>query len=199
MRELFQSIPSSVYVLMSDERKEDLLRKYDAEREGREYTSPFAQHPIYSNEAAIMEVTDDYLLLRLDESSSMQLKVLPKGWWGYIVSVVLTSEIEPRQSVILFYDRNWQRLSVEQYFTPPSLSAFFADPKLMTLNEVKQVFCEVATLAYSYQWDANEPQLTVRITTFDTPLYQKLYPEAMSWLTPDGVSYQWRRGKLRKR
>lgn len=50
MRRLFRSIPSSVYVLMSDERKEDLLRKYDAEREGREYTSPFAQHPIYSNE-----------------------------------------------------------------------------------------------------------------------------------------------------
>lgn len=199
MRELFLSIPTSVSPLMTEERKIDLLDRYDTEKAGKSYTSPLTRQLFYDAEGMILNITEDYLHLRLDGDSSMQLKVLPKGWRGYVVSVVLTSEVVPKQSVLLFYDQKWQPLNTEDYFRVPSLEAFLTDAKLLTLNEVKHLFGEVGALTYSYNWSESDRVMTARLTTFDGPLYKRLYPKAIQWLRPEGVTYQWKRGQLRNR
>ena len=197
IRQLFLSMPSSVMPSLSKEWKEELLNKYDAQKEGRTYTLKEIPYSPTSPSADIRMITKDYLELKLDESTSFQLKVLPKGWWGYRISIVLTSEIVPWQSVLLFYDKQWQRLDTSHYFTLPTLTQFFTDPELLTHNEAKRVLSEIGTLAYSYQWSPTELLLTTKITTFDLPLYQKEYPESKQWLKADGVTYRWRRGQLR--
>lgn len=78
----------------------------------------------------------------------MQLSVLPKG---YIVSVVLTSEIDTNGIPL---HRNWQRSAWSNNIR--RLSAFLPT-KLMTPNGEADLLRRVIAFAYSYQWSANEP------------------------------------------
>lgn len=197
IRQLFLSMPSSVLPSLNEERKEELLAQYDAHKEGRAYTLKEIPYSLTSTAATIHTITADYLELKLDEESSLQLKVLPKGWRGYVVSMVLTSEVVPRQSVLLFYDQQWRRLETDKYYTFPALAQFFTNPELLNHNDPKRVLSEVGALAYSYQWSPTELLLTTKITSFDLPLYQKQYPQAGQWLRAEGVTYQWKRGQLR--
>ena len=114
-----------------------------------------------------------------------------------MISIVLTSEVVPWQSVLIFYDKQWRRLDTSSYFRFPPLTQLVTDPELLNRNDTKRVLSEVGTLAYSYQWSPTELLLSTKGTTFDLPLYQKLYPEAGQWIKPDGVTYQWKRGQLR--
>lgn len=197
IRQLFLSMPSSVLPSLNEERKEELLAQYDAHKEGRAYTLKEIPYSLTSTAATIHTITADYLELKLDEESSLQLKVLPKGWRGYVVSMVLTSEVVPRQSVLLFYDQQWRRLETDKYYTFPALAQFFTNPELLNHNDPKRVLSEVGALAYSYQWSPTELLLTTKITSFDLPLYQKQYPQAGQWLKAEGVTHQWKRGQLR--
>lgn len=197
IRQLFLSMPSSVLPSLNEERKEELLAQYDAHKEGRAYTLKEIPYSLTSTAATIHTITPDYLELKLDEVSSLQLKVLPKGWRGYMVSMVLTSEVVPRQSILLFYDQQWRRLPTDKYYTFPALAQFFTNPELLNHNDPKRVLSEVGALAYSYQWSPTEPLLTTKITSFDLPLYQKQYPQAGQWLRAEGVTHQWKRGQLR--
>ena len=197
IRQLFLSMPSSVLPSLNEERKEELLAQYDAHKEGRAYTLKEIPYSLTSTAATIRTITADYLELKLDEESSLQLKVLPKGWRGYMVSMVLTSEVVPRQSVLLFYDQQWRRQETDKYYTFPALAQFFTNPELLNHNDPKRVLSEVGALAYSYQWSPTDPLLTTKITSFDLPLYQKQYPQAGQWLRAEGVTYQWKRGQLR--
>lgn len=197
IRQLFLSMPSSVLPSLNEERKEELLAQYDAHKEGRAYTLKEIPYSLTSTAATIRTITADYLELKLDEESSLQLKVLPKGWRGYVVSMVLTSEVVPRQSVLLFYDQQWRRLETDKYYTFPALAQFFTNPELLNHNDPKRVLSEVGALAYSYQWSPTELLLTTKITSFDLPLYQKQYPQAGQWLRAEGVTHQWKRGQLR--
>lgn len=197
IRQLFLSMPSSVLPSLNEERKEELLAQYDAHKEGRAYTLKEIPYSLTSTAATIRTITADYLELKLDEESSLQLKVLPKGWRGIMVSMVLTSEVVPRQSVLLFYDQQWRRLETDKYYTFPALAQFFTNPELLNHNDPKRVLSEVGALAYSYQWSPTELLLTTKITSFDLPLYQKQYPQAGQWLRAEGVTYQWKRGQLR--
>ena len=197
IRQLFLTMPSSVLPSLNEERKEELLAQYDAHKEGRAYTLKEIPYSLTSTAATIHTITADYLELKLDEESSLQLKVLPKGWRGYVVSMVLTSEVVPRQSVLLFYDQQWRRLETDKYYTFPALAQFFTNPELLNHNDPKRVLSEVGALAYSYQWSPTELLLTTKITSFDLPLYQKQYPQAGQWLRAEGVTHQWKRGQLR--
>ena len=197
IRQLFLTMPSSVLPSLNEERKEELLAQYDAHKEGRAYTLKEIPYSLTSTAATIRTITADYLELKLDEESSLQLKVLPKGWRGYVVSMVLTSEVVPRQSVLLFYDQQWRRLETDKYYTFPALAQFFTNPELLNHNDPKRVLSEVGALAYSYQWSPTELLLTTKITSFDLPLYQKQYPQAGQWLRAEGVTHQWKRGQLR--
>lgn len=197
IRQLFLSMPSSVLPSLNEERKEELLAQYDAHKEGRAYTLKEIPYSLTSTAATIRTITADYLELKLDEESSLQLKVLPKGWRGYVVSMVLTSEVVPQQSVLLFYDQQWRRLETDKYYTFPALAQFFTNPELLNHNDPKRVLSEVGALAYSYQWSPTELLLTTKITSFDLPLYQKQYPQAGQWLRAEGVTHQWKRGQLR--
>lgn len=197
IRQLFLSMPSSVLPSLNEERKEELLAQYDAHKEGRAYTLKEIPYSLTSTAATIRTITADYLELKLDEESSLQLKVLPKGWRGIMVSMVLTSEVVPRQSVLLFYDQQWRRLETDKYYTFPALAQFFTNPELLNHNDPKRVLSEVGALAYSYQWSPTELLLTTKITSFDLPLYQKQYPQAGQWLRAEGVTHQWKRGQLR--
>ena len=197
IRQLFLSMPQTVMPTLSEERKKDLLAQYDAHKKGRIYTLKEIPNSLTSTASNIRTLTQDYLDLQLDEISSMQLKVLPKGWRGYMISIVLTSEVVPWQSVLIFYDKQWRRLDTSSYFRFPPLAQLVTDPELLNRNDTKRVLSEVGTLAYSYQWSPTELLLSTKVTTFDLPLYQKLYPEAGQWIKPDGVTYQWKRGQLR--
>ena len=84
-------MPSSVLPSLNEERKEELLAQYDAHKEGRAYTLKEIPYSLTSTAATIHTITPDYLELKLDEESSLQLKVLPKGWRGYMVSMVPVS------------------------------------------------------------------------------------------------------------
>ena len=91
IRQLFLSMPQTVMPTLSEERGEELLAQYDAHKEGRIYTLKEIPNSLTSKASNIRTLTQDYLDLQLDEMSSMQLKVLPKGWRGYMISIVLTS------------------------------------------------------------------------------------------------------------
>lgn len=127
IRQLFLSMPQSVMPTLSEERKIDLLAQYDAHKEGRIYTLKEIPNSLTSTASNIRTLTQDYLDLQLDEMSSMQLKVLPKGWRGYMISIVLTSEVVPWQSVLIFYDKQWRRLDISSYFRFPPLAQLVTD------------------------------------------------------------------------
>ncbi|MDO5016779.1 MAG: DUF3256 family protein [Porphyromonas sp.] len=195
MRDLFVSMPREVMPSLTEETKQQLVDNYDALQKGE---IPVRNaRSLFFAPAKVTRLTDTYIEVTLDTASTLQLKRVPARRGGYLISMVLTSEEAPKQSVILFYDKKWNKRPTPDAIERLSVSDFLMDKKALSHNEVKQMFGALGTLAYLYHWSPDRDELQVRLTSFDTDINKGLFPQAKKWLKPEGVTLMWHRGKLK--
>lgn len=116
IRTLFVEAPDSVLPLLSRNARADCLDFADA---GMDY--PVTN--MLNGKSVIKELADDYLLLQSSGSSTIEIRLLPCNG-EFVICVVNTVFAEVADSRIAFFDNRWNRLPVDVFFTPPSISDF---------------------------------------------------------------------------
>lgn len=195
MRDIFRAMPLEALPVLSTEVKSTLLEGYDKKQKGE--VVPEVRN-MYNGTSEILQLTEDFIQVRLDSAVTMELQKLPLRGKKYQLGMILTSNTAPAQSVLVFYDEMWTRLEGEAYNTTPELADFFTDPSRLETNETKQVLGQIGAVSYRYSWVVGANKLRVVVTTFEEKTNKSLFPQATQWLKGEGVYYTWKRGELRK-
>lgn len=73
----------------------------------------------------LKKLTDDFLSVNMSKSSVMQIKLLPYADRDTVICVVNTVCAEACNSVISFYNKNWEKMDEIILFEKPKISDFF--------------------------------------------------------------------------
>lgn len=195
IRQIFLEMPMEVLPTLTSEMKEQLIHNFDQKQKG-EVVSEVRNH--FYGYSSITKLTEDFVEVKLDTQTTLQMLKLSNGRKKYFVGVIFTSNVTPEQSILVLYDREWRRVKESRYFQHPELADFFVNPSILQLNSTKQVLGAIGALCYRYSWIEEQGALRVEITNFEESTTQSLYPDAAKWLKPGGMLYKWHRGQLRK-
>ena len=117
LRELFVAMPEKLLPLLKENDRLDLIDLYEAKMD-IQVTNRL------DGKSTLKALTNDYLLLSLSASSSMQIKMLPSHNGDTLLCVVNTVIAEAADSRIRLYTKEWQPVD-EEFFTAPATSDFF--------------------------------------------------------------------------
>ena len=152
MRALFLDAPDAVLPMLPRNVRVDCVDFVEA---GMSY--PVSN--VFDGKSVLKTLTDDYLLLQTTGISTVEMKILPFGE-SFIVCVVNSVSAEATDSRIAFYDRNWEKIDTELYFTAPSINNFLsgADEKIIDMCDIYLV---------SLKLDADDTSLVAEYTMPD--------------------------------
>ena len=117
LRELFVKMPVELLPLLKENDRLDLIDLYDAKM-----STPVTNR--LDGKSRMRTLTDDYLLLTLSASSSMQIKMLPATNGDTLLCVVNTVNAEAADSRINLYKKDWT-LVASDFFEFPAIAGFF--------------------------------------------------------------------------
>ncbi len=117
LRELFVKMPVELLPLLKENDRLDLIDLYDAKM-----STPVTNR--LDGKSRMRTLTDDYLLLTLSASSSMQIKMLPATNGDTLLCVVNTVNAESADSRINLYKKDWT-LVASDFFEFPAIAGFF--------------------------------------------------------------------------
>lgn len=121
MKSLFVALPDSLSPLLTKVNRADfgdfLASNMKAEVKNR-----------LGNTSEMLKLTDDYLVLRLSEVSTVEMKLLPLNDSVKVICVVHTFKGPASDSRISFYDTSWKQLSADKFLTLPVENAFYKTP-----------------------------------------------------------------------
>ncbi|MDN4753452.1 DUF3256 family protein [Porphyromonadaceae bacterium W3.11] len=190
IRQVFEDAPSEVIPALGDLERSQVFAVYEAKLKGEADIE--TSKNMLGAEVTLLRLTDDYLQMTLDPSTELQMKLLPyKGSKGYLISMVATSLLEPKQSVIVFYDKDWNRLETSDFIQSPDPADYFISPDDSNRREIKDALVERGRWSYQIVLDADGVGLSFRMTTFDEALARELHPDVMPLLKKEGVRYEW--------
>lgn len=194
MQNLFLEMPQEVVPTLGDVERSKIIEAF---KKGSEYNPEV--HPINNmlgGKVVLHQLTEDYIKLELDSLTEMQMKVLPfKGRNNYVIAFVATSKVKPAQSVIVFFDKQWEKIDAPQLIGPFSSKDFFANPSDYENREVKDALVEIGRLSYTIELNAMNSSLTIRSTIDELDLN----PTPQKTLTPlfkkSGIVMEWNKKK----
>lgn len=190
IRQVFEEAPSEVLPALGDVERSQLFAVYEANLKGGEFVPPSKN--MLGAETSLLKWTDDYLQISLDPSTELQMKLLPyKGSKDYLIGMVVTSLLEPKQSVIVFYDKEWNRLETNEFIQLPAPEDYFISPDNAQGRAVKEALVERGRWSYQINLEPESLGLSFRMTTFDEKLARELHPEVVPLLKEEGVRYEW--------
>lgn len=186
MRSVFLESPDYVIPALGQTQKQELVRAFD---EHKAATTSIKN--VYGGECRVLDMTKSYIHIVLDQSTDLQIKLLPLVNNTSVICMVATSTIVPQQSVVLFYDTNWLQISSEDLLQYPELDYFLINRSGATNAQMKSALSERGSLNYLVKCNPNQPNITIKMTTFDVDYVQKVHPGVKELLRPEGVSMEW--------
>lgn len=126
---------------------------------------------------------EDYLLMQMTKSSTMQMKLLPCNNGDTITCVVKSVCVEACDSRISFYDKNWNELEREKYYSKPAIRDFFHPSdsldRILKLSDI-----------YLVKISLQELSDTLR-AEYTLPAYMERADSAVVAPTLHPISYRW--------
>lgn len=190
-RSVFLESPDYVIPALGGGQKQDLISHYDADP-----SSPSSVQNVYGAQSSLLRLTADYLHIRLDEYTDLQIKLLPLVNNTPLICMVVTSTITPAQSVISFYDLRWLPIPSDDLLQIPGIDSFLIDPRDEALSILRSALVERGSLRYRIHCDADAPRLRLTLTTFEEEMARQLHPDVQRMLKPDGVVMKWDRSRF---
>ena len=120
MRTLFLNAPDGIFPLLSSNDRADMVDFIEA-RMTAKVTNRL------DGVSVLRELTADYMSLATTASSTMDIKLLPVQG-DTVICVVKTVKAEAADSRVCFYDKQWNLLDVDTFFSLPAISEFFVSP-----------------------------------------------------------------------
>lgn len=142
MRSIFLNAPDAVFPLLTKNLRADMVDYVEAGMEAK-ITNRL------DGVSVLKELADDYLLLAMTASSTMQLKLLPIVD-DTIICMVKSVKAEAADSRVYFYDKEWNLLDGCAMFTYPSISDFFTSATAECMD-----ICDIYLVALSLSADDN--------------------------------------------
>lgn len=177
IRTLFIEMPDSIQPLLTATNRADCVDFLDAGMKAR-ITNRL------DGEAELLQLTEDYLRIKISKYSEMQMKLLPCTSGDTILGVINTVCAEVCDSRMHFYTKNWEEIKpLKSFFKRPILKEFFIDDdslsKRMSISDMYVVELTFSPTDYN---------LSARYTI---PSY--LSPEDSIFLTKGmhNIEYRW--------
>jgi len=156
----FISIPDSMLPHLEKEWRQDLTELYTAGKEAR------LQNMI-GGVSVLEKLTDDYLLLRTTERSTMEMKRLPLVNNTHVICLIRTMEGPVEDSQVLFYTTDWEPLEAMDLFTPVTKEWFFKED--LQIDQPTQFLLNMLDMdLIHYTLSPDDLTLTA---TYKTPFY----------------------------
>lgn len=126
MKDLFANMPDSMIPYLTRNNRLDCIdfkmNKMDAVVKNS-----------FDENSTLLELTDNYLLMNLNDNTQMELKLLLTGGGkDTVVCKIITYKAPEAESDIEFYSCNWVRLNTNDYLSMPSSDVFWCKPDTMT-------------------------------------------------------------------
>ena len=119
MKSVFIAMPDSVTPLLSKINREDCVDFLDSNMKARVKNR-------FDGDAELQTLTEDYLMMRVSEVSTLEMKLLPVNDSTKVICLVRTVCTSACDSDIKFYTADWSKeLSAGDFVQKPSAAAFF--------------------------------------------------------------------------
>ncbi len=139
-RDVFKQMPDSLLPYLTQNNKLDMIDYLDSHMKAGVKNR-------FDGDTEMTAMTDDFMSIQLNESSRIELLLLPVSEpvdsASQIICLIRTlgTQFGIRESELAFYSVNWKPLLTENYYTAPSG-------------------------VYSAEWDSNQKELTLSSNTF---------------------------------
>lgn len=179
----FTTAPADVFPLLDTNTRLDMVDYYNSGLKT-------ASNNRMDGQSVITELTPASLTVKISDSSSAQVAVLPAGN-DTVIAVVSTVATPGLDSTLKFYDGQWSQLPAEKYFTAPTWSDWMTPG-----HDSSEVTAYTPFMLASYYINPAEGTLTVsnNLPTFiDSDIYADIADAVYPTLT-----YRWNGKKFVK-
>ncbi|MDO5035407.1 MAG: DUF3256 family protein [Porphyromonas sp.] len=189
VRKAFLEAPEYVFPLLNSNTKQSMVSNYEGTRGEGEVGKPTMN--LLGGQCEIEVMSHSYLRFKLDADTNVELKLLKRSTSGHYISMIVTSMVTPRQSVVKFYGADWLEVNLNGIIDLPETQDFFVDPENVEQRDVKRALTTSGALSYEAHYAEELPILSIRVTSFDEPILQLQFPTVPNLLKEDGISYLW--------
>ena len=138
MRDVFKTMPDSIVPYLSENNRLDLIDFIDSNMKA-EVTN------LLGGKSVLLQLTDNYLSLSLNEASTLDLRLLPlsvgaaqvAGGGSQVLCMVRTFGSDVRVSTVSFFTTSWTLLPSASYVSLPAepvTAVLHADEAVLTLK-----------------------------------------------------------------
>ena len=176
MRSIFVEMPDSIIPLLTQNNRADCVDFLDAKMKAR-VTNRLDGH------SELLQLTPDYLKMKLTGHSYLQMKLLPRSTGDTIICMINTVCAEACDSRIHFYTKKWQEIKAAELFKKPRTKEFFAaDGSLEKILQIADIYLVELTLT---------PSTTTLQATYTMPAYMSRNDSAFVTKTMHPINYIW--------
>ena len=187
MRSLFVSMPDSLAPLLTKVNREDCIDFLDSDMKA-------VVRNRFDKEAELKTLTEDYLLMQMTASSTLEMKLLPLDDSLKVVCVVRTVDTGVADSDIQFYDTSWKKLVGADFVNLPQEDAFY-----LPADSLTEAYEGVRKMADMYLLKLSlSPEQAVLKAEYTTPLYlnEEEREKALPFIRKEPLLLEWGNGRF---
>ena len=188
MEDVFVKMPDDMIVQLEEAWRKDLVDLYKSDKVA-------TLENTMQGQSTLLKLTEDYLLLRSTEHSSVELKLLPLVNNTNIVCVIETVYAPVADSRVSFYTTEWQPLVADGLYTPVEAGWFWKEKSELSQKGFIDAVAGLDLFLVKYSLNAENTSLTAE---YMTPQY--LNEESRNKIKPllkaDTKTYQWALGRF---
>lgn len=182
-REAFIAAPRTVLPLLNDNARLDMLDYYDAGLKNDTQN-------LFAGGSRILSLDPERIVVNMTDASTLEIDVLPGGNQN-IYAVISTVRTPAENSVISFYDSNWQQLDGKKIFTAPQLTDWITDK-----GHEADVTMLTPFIMAGYNYTPTTKTLTVTNNS-EAFLGKDMYSQIAEWMRPQ-ITYLWNGKQFKK-
>ena len=161
--QLWESMPAPIIPYLDSNSRTDMVNFYNMGVQAEVVSA-------MGDTCAIDSLNERYMLVRLNQSVTMQLGLLPTTEGDTLICMVKSYKGESEQlggaseSVVTFYDSNWQPLDTGKFLEPQKLS-FSQRPDTMSVERYNEIVRLMDPALQTVTMDAGDLSLTISPST----------------------------------
>lgn len=151
----------------------------------------------FGGESEILELSDDFLSVRLSDQSSIQLKLLNVDDTTTWIAVIRTVCAPACDSNIRFYDTTWKERPSQPVWKAPAENDFFLVSGDSLPVQEKEAGYGLDMMLVEYSFYPDNSRLTARLTA-DSYLPEEMYERIAPFLKKEPLVWIWEAGRFRR-
>lgn len=155
MRQLWIDMPDSLTTYLNKSMRTELADYV-------EMKAPAVVTNLLKEKTEIDTLTDNFMRIKLSAASEMEMKILPHVERGKVVALVRTYRGPVAQSMLSFYDMEWNPVAVDPVQWP-SPESMIAKPEAMTEARYRDLLASVEMKLMEYHFSPADNLLRISL------------------------------------